>query len=56
MKYIKAVFFNQYFASQCTQPPEAENHLLPPFEYETQNTCNNNPRYIDMERPNEAVI
>ena len=27
--------FNQYFTSQCTQPPGAENHPLPPFEYET---------------------
>ena len=33
---VKAAIFNQYFTSQCTQPPGAENHPLPPFEYETQ--------------------
>ena len=33
---VKAVIFNQYFTSQCTQPTGAENHLLPPLEYETQ--------------------
>ena len=33
---VRAAIFNQYFTSQCTQPPGAENHPLPPFEYETQ--------------------
>ena len=33
---VKAAIFNYYFTSQCTQPPRAENHPLPPFEYETQ--------------------
>ena len=33
---VKAVIFYQYFTSQCTQPPGAENHPLPPFKYETQ--------------------
>ena len=32
---VKAAIFNQYFTSQCTQPPRAENPL-PPFEYETK--------------------
>ena len=33
---VKAAIFIQYFTSQCTQQPGAENHPLPPFEYETQ--------------------
>ena len=33
---VKAAIFNQYFTSQCTKPTGAENHPLPPFEYETQ--------------------